>query len=156
MRRLCIFRCASATLVFSTSPSDCQHMILLSLSLYCMCRLSQISGEDSYIHISSSVSSFVQTFLPAMFAVLLSTHDVNYTGFLGLVQVAAESECDANLHGHRKCSQSGCPLVTVTLVSRLSKVVTRERAPLQRSREGLARCFLSRATPALGYVANFA
>ena len=36
---------------------------------------------------------------------------LNYTGFPGLVQVAAESECGASLHGHRKCSQAGCPLV---------------------------------------------
>jgi len=28
-----------------------------------------------------------------MFAVLLSTHALNYTGFPGLVQVAAESKC---------------------------------------------------------------
>jgi len=46
-----------------------------------------------------------------MFAVLLSTHALNYTGFPGLVQVAAESECGASLHGHRKCSQAGCPLI---------------------------------------------
>jgi len=38
-----------------------------------------------------------------MFAVLLSTHALNYTGFPGLVQLAAESECGASLHGHRKC-----------------------------------------------------
>ena len=62
---------------------------------------------------------------------------LNYTGFPRLVQVAAESECGASLHGHRKCSQAGCPLVTVTLV----------RSPLQRSREELARCLLSRVTP---------
>jgi len=49
-----------------------------------MCRLSQITGKDSSIHVSSSVSSFVQTFFPAMFAVLLSTHALNYTGFPGL------------------------------------------------------------------------
>ena len=36
---------------------------------------------------------------------------LNYTGFPGLVQVAAESECGASLHGHRKRSQAGCPLV---------------------------------------------
>jgi hypothetical protein len=58
-----------------------------------------------------AISSFVQTFLTAMFAVLLSTHALNNTGFLGLVQVAAESECGASLHGHRKCSQAGRPLV---------------------------------------------
>jgi hypothetical protein len=34
----------------------------------------------------------------------------------------------------------------MTLVSRLSKVVTRVRTPLQRSREGLTRCLLSRVT----------
>ena len=46
-----------------------------------------------------------------MFVVLLSTHALNYTGFPGLVQVAAESECGASLHRHRKCCQAGCPLV---------------------------------------------
>jgi hypothetical protein len=46
-----------------------------------------------------------------MFVVLISTHALNYTGFPGLVQVAAESEFGASLHGHRKCSQAGCPLV---------------------------------------------
>jgi len=46
-----------------------------------------------------------------MFAVLLSTHALDYTGFPGVVQVAAESDCGASLHGHRKCSQAGCPLV---------------------------------------------
>jgi hypothetical protein len=46
-----------------------------------------------------------------MFAVLLSTTALNYTGFPGLVQVVAESECGASLHGHRKCSQTGCLLV---------------------------------------------
>jgi len=40
---------------------------------------------------------------------------LNYTGFPGLVQVAAESECGASLHGHRKCSQAGCPLVNCDL-----------------------------------------
>ena len=30
---------------------------------------------------------------------------------LGLVQVVAESECGASLHGYRMCSQAGCPLV---------------------------------------------
>jgi hypothetical protein len=84
-------------------------------SLQCMCRLSQIAGEDSSIHISSSVSSFVQTFFPAMFTVLLSTHALNYTGFPGLVQVAAESKCGASLYGHRKCSQAGCLLVNCDL-----------------------------------------
>jgi hypothetical protein len=64
-----------------------------------------------YIHISSSISSFDQTFFPAMFAVLLSTHALDYTGFPGLVHVAAESKCGTILHGHRKCSQAGCPLV---------------------------------------------
>ena len=44
LRRLCIFCCTSAMLVFSASPINCQHMLLLSLSLWCMCRLSQISG----------------------------------------------------------------------------------------------------------------
>ena len=111
LRKLCFFRFTSATLVFSASPIDCQHMLLLSLSLYCMCRLSQISGYDSYKHISPRVSSFVHTFFSAMFAVLLSTHALNYTGFPGLVQVAAESKCGASLHGHRKCLQVGCPLV---------------------------------------------
>jgi hypothetical protein len=38
-----------------------------------------------------------------------------YTDFSGLVQVAAESEYGASLHRQRKC----CPLVTVTLESRL-------------------------------------
>ena len=33
---------------------------------------------------------------------------LNYTGFPGLGQVAAESECGASLHGHKKCSQAGC------------------------------------------------
>jgi len=46
-----------------------------------------------------------------MFAVLLSTHALDYTGFPGLVHVAAESECGTILHGHRKCSQAGCLLV---------------------------------------------
>jgi len=46
-----------------------------------------------------------------MFAVLLSTHAPNYTGFPVLVQVVAESDCGASLLGHSKCSQSGCPLV---------------------------------------------
>ena len=46
-----------------------------------------------------------------MFAVLLSTHALNYTSFPGLVQAAAESECGVSLHGHRKCSQAGCLLV---------------------------------------------
>ena len=41
----------------------------------------------------------------------LSSNALNYTGFPGLVQVAAESECGASLHVHRKCSQAGCPLV---------------------------------------------
>jgi hypothetical protein len=45
-----------------------------------------------------------------MFVILLSTDALNYTGVPGLVQVAAESECGASLHGHRKCSQAGCPL----------------------------------------------
>ena len=107
-----------------------------------MCRLSQISGKETYKHISSSVSSFVH---------FLTRHvrrtALNYTGFPGLVQVAAESECGASLHGHRKCSQVDCPLVYRTSVSRLSKVVTRVRSPLQRSREGLALCLLSRVTP---------
>jgi hypothetical protein len=40
---------------------------------------------------------------------------LNYTGFPDLVQVAAESECGASLHGHRKCSQAGCPLVNCYL-----------------------------------------
>jgi hypothetical protein len=101
--------------MFSTSTINCQHMLLLSLSLYCMCRLSQISMEDSYLRISSSVCSFVQTFLPTIFAVLLSTHALNYTSFPGLVQVAAESECGASLHGHRKCSEAGSPLVNCDL-----------------------------------------
>jgi len=76
-----------------------------------MCRLSQISGRDSYKLISSRVSSFAHTFFPVMFAVLLSTHALNYTDFPGVVQVAAESECGASLHGYMKCSQAGCPLV---------------------------------------------
>jgi hypothetical protein len=46
-----------------------------------------------------------------MYAVLLSTYGLNYTGFPGQVQVVAESEYGASLHGHRKCSQAGCPLV---------------------------------------------
>jgi len=46
-----------------------------------------------------------------MFALLLSTHALIYTGLPGLVQVAAESECGASLHGHKKCFQTGCPLV---------------------------------------------
>ena len=46
-----------------------------------------------------------------MFAVLLPTYALNYTSFPGLVQVATVSECGASLHGHRKCSQAGCPLV---------------------------------------------
>jgi len=50
-----------------------------------------------------------------MFTVLLSTHALNYTCFPGLVQVAAESECGASLHGHRKCSHAGCPLVNCEL-----------------------------------------
>ena len=45
-----------------------------------------------------------------MFAVL-SANALNYTGFPGLAQGTAESECGASLHGHRKCSQAGCPLV---------------------------------------------
>jgi hypothetical protein len=73
--------------------------------------LSQISREDTYIRISSSVPSFVQTYLPTMFAVLLSIHALNYTGFSGLVQVPAESKCGASLHRQRKCSQAGCLLV---------------------------------------------
>jgi hypothetical protein len=97
--------------VFSAFLIDCQHMLLLSLSLQCLYRLSQISREDAYIRISSSVSSFVQSFLSAMFAVLLSTHALSYIGFPGLVQVPAESEFGASLHGHRKCSQAGCLLV---------------------------------------------
>jgi hypothetical protein len=36
---------------------------------------------------------------------------LNYTDFPGLVLVAAESECGASLHGHRKCSQACSPLV---------------------------------------------
>lgn len=80
-----------------------------------MCQLSQTSRKNLYIHISSSVSSFVQTFLPAMFTVLVSTHALNYTSFPGLVQVAAVSECGASLHGHRKCSQTGSPLVNCDL-----------------------------------------
>jgi len=40
---------------------------------------------------------------------------LNYTDFPGLVQVAAESECGASLHGHRKCSQAACPLVNCDL-----------------------------------------
>jgi hypothetical protein len=55
-------------------------------------------------------ATLVQTFF-AMFAVLISTHPLNYNGFPGLVQVAAESECGASSHGHRKCSQAGSPLV---------------------------------------------
>jgi len=35
-----------------------------------------------------------------MFGVLLRTHAHNCTGFPGLVQVAAESECGSSLHGH--------------------------------------------------------
>ena len=46
-----------------------------------------------------------------MFKILLSTHALNYTGFPGLVQVMAESEYGASLHGHRKFSQAGCALV---------------------------------------------
>jgi len=41
---------------------------------------------------------------------LVSPNHGNYTGFPGLVQVAAESERGASLHGHRQCSQAGCPL----------------------------------------------
>ena len=47
---------------------------------------------------------------------VLSANALNYTGFPGLVQVAAESECGASLRGHRKCSQAGCPLVNGRLV----------------------------------------
>ena len=50
-----------------------------------------------------------------MFAVLLSTHALDYTGFPGLVQVAAESKCGVSLRGHWKCSQAGCPLVNGNL-----------------------------------------
>jgi hypothetical protein len=50
-----------------------------------------------------------------MFAVLLSTHALIYTGFPGLVLVAAESECGASLHRHRKCSQAGSALVNCDL-----------------------------------------
>ena len=73
-----------------------------------------------------------------------STH--SYTDFPGLVQVVIDSECGASLHGQRTCSQAARLLVTVTLENRLSKAVTRETAPLQRSREGLARCLLSHVT----------
>jgi hypothetical protein len=40
---------------------------------------------------------------------------LNYTVSPGLVQVAAESESGASLHGNRKCSQAGCPLVNSDL-----------------------------------------
>jgi len=50
-----------------------------------------------------------------MFTVLLSSHALNYTGFPGLVQVAAESEGGVSLHGHIKCSQAGSPLVNGNL-----------------------------------------
>ena len=36
------------------------------------------SQGKTYIHISSSISSFAHTFLPAMFTVLLSTHALNH------------------------------------------------------------------------------
>jgi hypothetical protein len=77
------------------------------------------SPEKTHIYIcvcvcvcvSSIVSSFVHTFFPAMFAVLLSAIPF----FPVLVELAAESESGASLHGNRKCSQAGCPLVSSDL-----------------------------------------
>jgi hypothetical protein len=54
----------------------------------------------------------------------------NYTDFCGQIQIAAERKRGASLNGQRKCSQAGCPQVTITLDIRLSKAITRERAPL--------------------------
>jgi len=114
-----------------------------------MCRLSQITGKDSSIHVRSGVSSFVQTFFPAMFAVLLSTHALNYTSFPGLVQAAAESECGVSLHGHRKCSQAGCLLVNCDLGESILEGGYTLESTSPRNREGLAWCLLSHVTPPL-------
>lgn len=70
----------------------------------------------------------------------------SYTDFLCLVAVAAERKRGASVPGQRKCGQAGRPIVNVTLENRLSKAVTRNRAPHQRSREGLPRVLLSRVT----------
>ena len=85
-------------------------MIRLQTSAY-RCTLQPHSNNhdsDTYFRVHS-----VHIHVPA--TVLLSTHALNYTGFPGLVEVAAESECGASLHGHRKCSQAGCPLVNCDL-----------------------------------------
>ena len=54
----------------------------------------------------------------------------SYTDCPSLVEATAESDSVAGLHGQKTCSQPGSPLVTVTLENRLSKAVTRAKAPL--------------------------
>ena len=73
-----------------------------------------------------------------MFAVLLSTHALNYTSFPGLVQAAAESECGVSLHGHRKCSQAGCLLVNCDLAESILEGGYTLESTSPRNREGLA------------------
>jgi hypothetical protein len=51
----------------------------------------------------------------------------SYTDFLRLVEVAAEWKRGASVHGQKKCSLAGRPIVTVTLENRLSKAVTRDK-----------------------------
>ena len=45
LRRLCIFGRSTLALSLSACPIDCQHMLLFSLFLWYMCRLSQMSGK---------------------------------------------------------------------------------------------------------------
>jgi len=76
----------------------------------------------------------------------------NYIGFPGLVQVAAESECGASLHGHRKCSQAGCPLVNGDLAeSALERDYTYESASPETQR-GTCATFTLTCNPVLPYV----
>jgi hypothetical protein len=69
----------------------------------------------------------------------------SYTDFPVLVKVAAERERGASVQGQRKCSQTGRPKVDVTWEKNLEGS-SREKATLQRSRDGRTRRLLTLVT----------